>query len=106
MEQNDFTLFIQPQVNMRTGAVVGAEALLRRKMADGSYGLESDFIVLAEEIGVMSMLGYKILELGCGILADWQSRGINLPLSVNLSGVQVQQPPLQPGRHQAKALGL
>ena len=91
MEQNDFTLFIQPQVNMRTGAVVGAEALLRRKMPDGSYGLESDFIVLAEEIGVMSMLGYKILELGCGILADWQSRGINLPLSVNLSGVQVQQ---------------
>lgn len=91
MEQNDFTLFIQPQVNMRTAAVVGAEALLRRKMADGSYGLESDFIVLAEEIGVMSMLGYKILELGCVILADWQSRGINLPLSVNLSGVQVQQ---------------
>ena len=91
MEQNDFTLFIQPLVNMRTGAVVGAEALLRRKMADGSYGLESDFIVLAEEIGVMSMLGYKILELGCVILADWQSRGINLPLSVNLSGVQVQQ---------------
>lgn len=91
MEQNDFTLFIQPQVNMRTGAVVGAEALLRRKMADGSYGLESDFIILAEEIGVMSMLGYKILEQGCAILADWQRRGINLPLSVNLSGVQVQQ---------------
>ncbi|MBF7980802.1 MULTISPECIES: biofilm formation regulator HmsP [Rahnella] len=91
MEQNDFTLFIQPQVNMETGTVVGAEALLRRKMANGSYGLESDFIVLAEEIGVMSMLGYKILELGCGILADWQQRGITLPLSVNLSGVQVQQ---------------
>lgn len=91
MEQSDFTLFIQPQVNMETGTVVGAEALLRRKMANGSYGLESDFIVLAEEIGVMSMLGYKILELGCGILADWQQRGITLPLSVNLSGVQVQQ---------------
>ncbi|MFU2315201.1 biofilm formation regulator HmsP [Rahnella sp. PCH160] len=91
MEQSDFTLFIQPQVNMATGTVVGAEALLRRKMANGSYGLESDFIVLAEEIGVMSMLGYKILELGCGILADWQQRGITLPLSVNLSGVQVQQ---------------
>ena len=91
MEQSDFTLFIQPQMNMKTGAVVGAEALLRRKMADGSYGLESDFIVLAEEIGVMSLLGYKILELGCQILADWQQRGITLPLSVNLSGVQVQQ---------------
>jgi EAL domain-containing protein (putative c-di-GMP-specific phosphodiesterase class I) len=91
MEQSDFTLFIQPQMNMKTGAVVGAEALLRRKMADGSYGLECDFIVLAEEIGVMSLLGYKILELGCQILADWQQRGITLPLSVNLSGVQVQQ---------------
>jgi len=91
MEQNDFVLFIQPQVNMSTGAVVGAEALLRRKMADGSYGLESDFIVLAEEIGVMGMLGYKVLELGCRILAGWQQRGITLPLSVNLSGIQVQQ---------------
>lgn len=91
IEQNDFTLFIQPQVNMATGAVVGAEALLRRKMADGSYGLESDFIVLAEEIGVMGMLGYKVLELGCGILARWQQCGITLPLSVNLSGIQIQQ---------------
>jgi len=91
MGQNDFTLFIQPQFNMATGAVMGAEALLRRKMSDGSYGLESDFIVLAEEIGVMGPLGYKVLELGCGILADWQQRGILLPLSVNLSGLQVQQ---------------
>lgn len=91
MEKDDFTLFIQPQINMLTGAVVGAEALLRRKMSDGSYGLENDFIVIAEEIGVMAQLGYKVLELGCHILADWQRRGIRLPLSVNLSGVQIQQ---------------
>ncbi|MGV8927804.1 MAG: EAL domain-containing protein [Ewingella sp.] len=96
VKQNDFTLFIQPQVNMATGAVVGAEALLRRKMADGSYGLESDFIVRAEEIGVMDMLGYKVLELGCSVLARWQQRGITLPLSVNLSGIQVQQPNFLP----------
>jgi len=89
--QNDFILFIQPQFNMQTGKVMGAEALLRRRMVDGSYGLESDFIVLAEEIGVMGLLGYKVLELGCGILADWQQRGITLPLSVNLSGIQIQQ---------------
>ena len=91
MEKDDFTLFIQPQINMLTGEVVGAEALLRRKMSDGSYGLENDFIVIAEEIGVMAQLGYKVLELGCHILADWQRRGIHLPLSVNLSGVQLQQ---------------
>lgn len=89
--QNDFLLFIQPQFNMATGQVVGGEALLRRKMADGSYGLEGDFIMLAEEIGVMGILGYKVLELGCGILASWQQRGITLPLSVNLSGMQIQQ---------------
>ena len=91
VSQNDFILFIQPQFNMQTGKVMGAEALLRRRMLDGSYGLESDFIVLAEEIGVMGLLGYKVLELGCGILADWQQRGITLPLSVNLSGIQIQQ---------------
>jgi len=91
MEKDDFTLFIQPQLNMATGEVVGAEAFLRRKLCDGSYGLESDFIVVAEEIGVMAQLGYKMLELGCHILADWRLRGIHLPLSMNLSGVQIQQ---------------
>ncbi|QII40719.1 biofilm formation regulator HmsP [Rouxiella badensis] len=91
MEKNDFTLFIQPQVNMSTGEVMGAEAFLRRKMNDGSYGLESDFIVVAEEIGVMAQLGYKMLELGCHILADWRRRDITLPLSLSLSGVQIQQ---------------
>lgn len=91
IEQNDFLLFLQPLVDMTTQEVIGAEALLRRKMNDGTYGLESDFIVLAEEIGVMGLLGYKVLELSCSIIADWQQRGISLPLSVNLSGVQVQQ---------------
>ena len=91
MEKDDFALFIQPQLNMATGDVIGAEAFLRRKLCDGSYGLESDFIVVAEEIGVMAQLGYKMLELGCHILADWRLRGIVLPLSLNLSGVQIQQ---------------
>lgn len=91
MEQNDFSLFIQPQINMQTGELVGAEAFLRRKMADGLYGLEDDFIVMAEEIGVMEQLGYRMLELGCRILADWRSREISLPLSVSCSGIQIQQ---------------
>lgn len=89
--ENDFALFLQPQLHLESGQVVGVEALLRHKMPDGSFGLERDFIVLAEQMGVMVQLGYKVLELGCRILAGWQAQGISLPLSVNVSGMQLQQ---------------
>ncbi|QCR37752.1 biofilm formation regulator HmsP [Nissabacter sp. SGAir0207] len=90
LEHNEFVLFLQPQIDLNTGCIAGAEALLRRQMPDGSFSLDADFIPFAEEIGLIVPLGYWVLEQGCRILADWQREGIELPLSVNLSGVQIQ----------------
>lgn len=90
IERDDFTLFLQPQINLATNEIVGAEALLRRKMINGRYSLEADFIPFVEDIGIIVPLGYWVLEQGCRILADWQKQGIDIPLSVNLSGVQIQ----------------
>ncbi|WP_163334369.1 EAL domain-containing protein, partial [Enterobacter bugandensis] len=67
--------------------VIGAEALLRWQQYDGSYTLPADVIPLAEELGVIVPLGNWVLEESCRILADWQQRGIALPLAVNVSGI-------------------
>lgn len=90
LQDEKFTLFLQPQINMKTGALVGAEALLRMRQPDGSYGLSEEFITSAEEIGVISAIGRWVFEEACRILAGWQKRGITLSLSVNISAVQLR----------------
>ena len=90
LQDEKFVLFLQPQINMKTGALVGAEALLRMRQPDGSYGLSEEFITSAEEIGVISAIGRWVFEEACRILAAWQKRGITLPLSVNISAVQLR----------------
>lgn len=92
IEEEKFALFLQPQVDMRNGKLVGAEALLRMQQADGSWALPEDLIVNAEEIGVISALGRWVFEESCRVLAGWQKHGITLPLSVNLSAIQLRDP--------------
>ncbi|WP_053141609.1 MULTISPECIES: biofilm formation regulator HmsP [Erwiniaceae] len=91
LEEEQFSLFLQPQIDMRNGKLVGAEALLRMRQPDGSWALPEDLIVNAEEIGVISALGRWVFEESCRVLAGWQKQGINLPLSVNLSAVQLRE---------------
>ncbi|QDY40491.1 biofilm formation regulator HmsP [Candidatus Pantoea soli] len=90
LQEGQFTLYLQPQINMATGALTGAEALLRMRMPDGSYGLPEEFIASAEEIGVISAIGRWVFEEACRIIAGWQRRGIHLPLSVNISAMQLR----------------
>ncbi|WP_262264955.1 biofilm formation regulator HmsP [Pantoea dispersa] len=90
LQDGQFALYLQPQINMATGELAGAEALLRMRMPDGSYGLSEEFIASAEEIGVISALGRWVFEEACRIIAGWQRHGINLPLSVNISAVQLR----------------
>lgn len=90
LQDEKFALYLQPQINMETGALAGAEALLRMRMPDGSYGLSEEFIASAEEIGVISAIGRWVFEEACHILAAWQKRGIFIPLSVNISAVQLR----------------
>ncbi|VEA71166.1 biofilm formation regulator HmsP [Serratia rubidaea] len=72
IEHNQFALFLQPQMAMRSNAPIGAEALLRWQQYDGSFSLPADVIPLAEELGVMVPLGNWVLEEACRIVADWR----------------------------------
>lgn len=90
LQDQQFALWFQPQVNMSNGQLVGAEALLRQRQADGSWRLPEDLITRAEAMGVISALGRWVFEESCRILAGWQQQGITLTLSVNLSAIQLR----------------
>ncbi|MEJ5174079.1 EAL domain-containing protein, partial [Erwinia sp. MYb416] len=91
LEQQQFALWLQPQIDMNSGKLVGAEALLRQRQPDGSWCLPEDLITNAEEIGVITALGRWVFEASCRLLADWQQQGIELTLSVNLSAIQLRE---------------
>lgn len=89
LDNHQFALWLQPQVNIATGEVCSAEVLLRQRQPDGSWALPCDLIDRIENCGLMVTVGYWVLEESCRLLAAWQSRGIMLPLSVNLSALQL-----------------
>ncbi|WP_034945169.1 biofilm formation regulator HmsP [Erwinia oleae] len=92
LADGQFALFLQPQLDMNSGRLAGAEALLRMKQPDGSWSLPEDLIANAEELGIIDALGRWVFEESCRVLAEWQTQSIELPLSVNLSAVQLREP--------------
>ncbi len=93
LEQDEFILHYQPQMD-RDGYLVGAEALLRWK-PKGSDSLVSpaEFIPLAEESGLIVPMGYWVLETACRQLYQWQQQrpGATFNLAVNISARQFHQ---------------
>jgi EAL domain-containing protein (putative c-di-GMP-specific phosphodiesterase class I) len=85
LDNRQFAIWLQPQVNLLTGEVKSAEALLRVQQPDGSWELPEGLIERIESCGLMVTVGYWVLEESCRQLAAWQERGVTLPLSVNLS---------------------
>ncbi|HET8550982.1 MAG TPA: EAL domain-containing protein [Gammaproteobacteria bacterium] len=91
-ERHQFFLEYQPQVDLRTDRIVGLEALVRWRTADGTVIPPTKFIPVAEETGDIVALGRGILEQACVQINAWRSAGIKLvPVSVNLSARQLLQ---------------
>ncbi|MDZ3934751.1 EAL domain-containing protein, partial [Escherichia marmotae] len=92
LENHQFAIWLQPQVEMTSGKLVSAEVLLRIQQPDGSWDLPDGLIDRIECCGLMVTVGHWVLEESCRLLAAWQERGIMLPLSVNLSALQLMHP--------------
>ena len=87
-----FRLHYQPQVDLRSGRVVGAEALIRwRDPALGEVP-PSRFVPVAEDSGFIVALGDWVLEQAVRQGAAWRARGLALPVAINVSALQFQQP--------------
>jgi diguanylate cyclase (GGDEF)-like protein/PAS domain S-box-containing protein len=93
LARGEFVLHYQPQVNLKTGNIVGAEALIRWQHADFGMVLPADFIALAEETGLIVPIGAWVLRTACAQNQAWQAAGLGkLRVAVNLSGIQFAQP--------------
>jgi len=90
----EFSLSYQPIVDMRSGDIVAAEALLRWRDANGISHKPNEFIPIAEESGFILPLGEWILKTACSQAKIWADEGYDISVSVNLSTRQFLDPDL------------
>ena len=88
VENNEFRLLYQPKVELSTGRIIGAEALIRWEREGGEIVSPMDFIPVAEETGLILEIGERVLGEACRQLARWREEGIDLRVSVNISALQ------------------
>ena len=104
LEHGDFRLYYQPIFSLADNKLVGAEALLRWRR-DGVMVSPGEFLAAAEETGVIVPLGAWVLREATSQHRAWLDRhGVALPLSVNVSAVQLRHPQLAEHVEQALAL--
>jgi diguanylate cyclase (GGDEF)-like protein/PAS domain S-box-containing protein len=93
LEQHEFKLYYQPQVDMQSGRIVAAEALIRWWQPQLGFVATGEFIKVAEETGLIVPIGDWVLHEGCADLRHWYDAGFTqLRLTVNLSPQQFRRP--------------
>jgi EAL domain-containing protein (putative c-di-GMP-specific phosphodiesterase class I) len=93
LEQGQFVLHYQPQIDIASGAIVGMEALLRWRHPDRGLIAPGEFIPVAEETGLIVPMGRWVLMDACREAARWRREGLPpVQMSVNLSALQMERP--------------
>jgi EAL domain-containing protein (putative c-di-GMP-specific phosphodiesterase class I) len=92
VSEQEFDLWYQPQVSLETGLVSGVEGLIRWQHLIKGRLPPAKFIPLAEELGLISMVGTWVLERGCQQMVDWQQEGpVPWHLGINTSAPQIMK---------------
>ncbi|WP_019530984.1 sensor domain-containing protein [Dasania marina] len=91
INERELFLVYQPIFNVKHQAMVGVEALVRWRRADGSLVFPDDFIPLAEQTGLIVPLGGYVLEGACQQLQQWHQQGLDLSMSINVSPAQLRE---------------
>ncbi|MGZ5599698.1 MAG: EAL domain-containing protein [Methylobacter sp.] len=90
--EREFILYYQPKVNMRTGAVVGAEALIRWQHPEKGLLSPALFLPVIEDHPLSIELGEWVIDTALAQIEQWLAAGLNIPVSVNVGALQLQQP--------------
>ncbi len=94
VEKKELHLLYQPKVDMKSGRLVGAEALLRWSSSELGVVSPAEFIPIAERCGQMCDIGHWVIKQACIQIKEWERIGFRLPerLAINISIQQVENP--------------
>jgi diguanylate cyclase (GGDEF)-like protein len=96
IERDELRTYLQPQFSLKTGKLVGAEALVRWQHSTDGLILPGKFIPLAEESGLIVAIGEWVQATACRHWAEWVEAGLNPGvLSINVSGVEFRRGRIQ-----------
>lgn len=94
---SELLLHYQPQIDLHTNSIIGAEALVRWQHPQLGLVSPGRFIPIAEEMGMIGEIGAWVLEQACRQMVAWNSSGVNVPrIAVNLSTQQIDDESLVP----------
>jgi diguanylate cyclase (GGDEF)-like protein len=88
----EFVLYYQPKVNMRSGKIIGAEALIRWQHSERGLLPPGMFLPVVEDHPLVVEIGAWVIETVLTQMESWQDDGFDLPVSVNVSAFELQQP--------------
>jgi EAL domain-containing protein (putative c-di-GMP-specific phosphodiesterase class I) len=89
LQQKEFVLYYQPQLHLRTGRIVGVEALIRWNHPESGLLTPATFLHVAEESGLIAEITAWVIREACEQLAKWQNQSIcGLRLAINISPSQ------------------
>jgi diguanylate cyclase (GGDEF)-like protein/PAS domain S-box-containing protein len=89
LERHELLLQYQPKVNLKTGAIVGVEALLRWQHPERGLLLPGQFLTIAEDTGMIIAIGQWVLREACRQTREWLDAGLLVvPVAVNISSLE------------------
>jgi diguanylate cyclase (GGDEF)-like protein/PAS domain S-box-containing protein len=89
LDRGELVVHYQPQLSLRTGEIIGAEALVRWQSEERGLVMPGEFIGLAEESGLILPLGEWVLQTACAQNKAWQDAGLKpITMAVNMSARQ------------------
>lgn len=92
LTQEELVVYYQPQVALKTGEIVGVEALVRWRHPERGLVEPGDFLPMAEETGLITQIDTFVQRRACTDVAGWERAGLgSIRLSVNLSAPQIEQ---------------
>ncbi len=91
LAHDEFVLFYQPKVNMRSGQVIGAEALIRWQHPERGLLAPAEFLPVIETHPLAVALGEWVIDTALAQMERWRAAGLELAVSVNIGSRQLQQ---------------